>query len=413
MSIMRQLTRTQITGLVLVISILFVDMLLYSLFIPVVPYFTETYQMSSTMVGILFGSYAAGLFLTTPLFGRVTDKIGRRKTIVLGLLFMVGATLFFVFSTNTITLVIARLLQGVAAAASWTAALALLADLFPGPLRGTVMGIAMTGISSGSLLGAPIGGWLFEIGNHHTPFWFAAAITAVILILTLLFLREPARAAAEDNEGGSTLSLLRYRPILYTALVILLAETSLAMMEPLLPNYMTEKFQMSPITLGLLFGAVTLAYGLIAPVAGTLASRFNPYYIMLFGLGGIAIMLPMLTLVGSIPMAFVAACLVGASIGFTLSPTLPTLGAIVDKEAGGGYGVAYALFNMTHAIGMMMGPLLGGILTDTLSVSGALTGTSIVLLSCTLSGLIVLKRMPTVFTSIAAPDTAENGQSRA
>lgn len=49
-------------------------------------------------------------------------------------------------------------------------AVALLADLFPAKLRGTVMGIALTGISTGSLLGAPLGGWLLEAGGwSHNP----------------------------------------------------------------------------------------------------------------------------------------------------------------------------------------------------------------------------------------------------
>ncbi|MCU6340223.1 MFS transporter, partial [Enterobacter quasiroggenkampii] len=76
----------------LVIGILFIDMLLYSLFIPVVPYFTSEYAMSSTTLGILFGSYAAALFITTPFFGRVADKFGRRKTILTGLVFMMIST---------------------------------------------------------------------------------------------------------------------------------------------------------------------------------------------------------------------------------------------------------------------------------------------------------------------------------
>ncbi|MCM3340861.1 MFS transporter [Paenibacillus sp. MER TA 81-3] len=397
MSLLRQLTRTQWVGLVLVISILFVDMLLYSLFIPVVPYFTEQYQMSSTTLGILFGSYAAALFLTTPIFGRITDRLGRRKTIILGLICMVAATLLFVFSQTTMTLILARFIQGLAAAASWTAALALLADLFPGPMRGAVMGIAMTGISSGSLLGAPIGGWLFEVGDHHTPFWFAMGLTTLISILVFVLLREPKRM--DRSKEGGTFSLLRHRTVLFIACVILLAETTLTMLEPLLPVYVTERFQLSPLTLGLLFGAMTLCYGLIAPISGSLAVRYNPFRLMLFGLAGLAITLPLIVMASTVPLMMLAGCLIGAAVGFTLSPTLPTLGSIVDKDdAGGDYGAAYALFNMIHAVGMMLGPVVSGVLTDTLSVTASLVVVSSVILAVMISFSVLMRRHPSTYS---------------
>ncbi|MDT8978490.1 MULTISPECIES: MFS transporter [Paenibacillus] len=391
MSFMRQISRAQWIGLVLVIGILFIDMLLYSLFIPVVPYFTTEYAMSSTTLGILFGSYAAALFITTPFFGRVADKLGRRKTILTGLVFMMISTMLFVFSQTTAMLITARFLQGLAAAASWTAAMALLADLFSGPVRGAAMGFAMTGISSGSLLGAPIGGWLFEIGDHHTPFWFAAALTAVISIIVVFALREPVREERQA-EGGGTFSLLRHRTILFVASIILLAETTLTMLEPLLPVYVTEQFQMSPLALGMLFGVMTLSYGMIAPIAGTLTAKHNPFRLMLIGLVGLALTLPLIAFAGNVTLLMMAGCLVGAAVGFTLSPTLPTLGAIVDGDSSGGdYGVAYALFNMIHAAGMMLGPIAGGVLTDALPVSSSLIVISVIIVSAVF-GLSLLKR---------------------
>lgn len=63
---------------------------------------------------------------------------------------------------------------------------------------------------------------------------------------------------------------------------------------------------------------------------------------------------------------------VGASVGFTLSPTLATLGEIIDRGGSGAYGTAYSLFNMFHGVGMVAGPLAGGILTDVLPVSAAI-----------------------------------------
>ncbi|MBY0088294.1 MFS transporter [Brevibacillus brevis] len=370
MSIFTQMTKQQRIGLLFVILILFIDMLLYSLLIPIVPYFTEKLQPSSTMMGVLFSSYAVAMLIATPIFGPISDRIGRRTMLLVGLLGLAASTLLFAFSETMALLITARFVQGIAAAATWPTALALLADLFPSKMRGAVMGIALTAISTGTLLGAPIGGWLFEISDHRMPFLAAAAFTVINIVLVYLFLKEDAtRSVSEKLHVGG---FIRNPQVIFIAGIVLLAEISLCLLEPTLPVFFTEKLSMTPTSIGLLFGVMTLAYGLIAPVAGSLSSRMNPYKLMFGGILTLAVFLPFLAWADSLWQAMLAMALVGASIGFTLSPTLATLGAIIDQGGSGAYGTAYSLFNMFHGIGMVAGPLAGGILTDLLPVSSAL-----------------------------------------
>ena len=370
MAVFTQMTKAQRTGLLFVILILFIDMLLYSLLIPIVPYFSETLKPSSTMMGILFSSYAVAMLLATPIFGPISDRLGRRAVLLVGLIGLAASTLLFAFSDTMALLIAARFVQGVAAAATWPTALALLADLFPAKMRGAVMGTALTAISTGTLLGAPIGGWLFEISDHRMPFLAAAAFTVINIVLVFLFLKEEsARTASEKLAVGG---FLRNPQVVFIAGIVLLAEVSLCLLEPTLPVFLTQKFNITPTAIGLLFAAMTLAYGLIAPVAGTLSNRFNPYKLMFVGIVILAAFMPTLVWAGSLWQAGIAMALVGAGIGFTLSPTLPTLGSIIDQGGSGAYGTAYALFNMFHGIGMVAGPLAGGILTDLLPVSSAI-----------------------------------------
>lgn len=232
------------------------------------------------------------------------------------------------------------------------------------------MGTALTAISTGTLLGAPIGGWLFEISDHRMPFLAAAAFTVINIVLVFLFLKEEAaRTASEKLAVGG---FLRNPQVVFIAGIVLLAEVSLCLLEPTLPVFLTQKFSITPTAIGLLFAAMTLAYGLIAPVAGSLSNRFNPYKLMFAGIVILAVFMPSLVWAGSLWQAGIAMALVGAGVGFTLSPTLPTLGSIIDQGGSGAYGTAYALFNMFHGIGMVAGPLAGGILTDLLPVSSAI-----------------------------------------
>lgn len=370
MAFFPKMTKKQGIGLLLVILILFIDMLLYSLLIPIVPYFKETLQPSSTMIGILFSSYAVAMLAATPIFGPISDRIGRKIMLLVGLVGLILSTVLFAFSDSMGLLITARFVQGISAAATWPTALALLADLFPSSKRGAVMGIALTAISTGTLLGAPIGGWLFEASGHRTPFLAAAAVTVVSFALVYVFLREESSRTA--SEKLQVIGLLRHPQVAFIAGIVLLAEISLCLLEPTLPVFLTDTLQVSPAAIGLLFAVMTLGYGLIAPVAGSLSSRFNPYTLMFAGICSLAVFMPFLVWAGTLWQAALAMAFVGASVGFTLSPTLATLGEIIDRGGSGAYGTAYSLFNMFHGVGMVAGPLAGGILTDALPVSAAI-----------------------------------------
>src|SRR4029453_10013805 len=146
---------------------------------------------SQTAIGLLFGSYAIALFLFTPIFGIVSDRVGRRGPMLGGLIGLAGATLLYVFANSLTLLVVARVLQGISAAATWTAGLALLADLFPTEMRGRAMGMAMAGMAVGMLVGPLFGGVLYELGGYSLPFFVAAGF-AVLDGLARMFLLKDA-----------------------------------------------------------------------------------------------------------------------------------------------------------------------------------------------------------------------------
>lgn len=366
MSVFKQLTRQQLSHLLVIIFVLFFDMVLYSFIIPMVPYLKVTYTLNASMMGILFSMYAISLFLTTPFFGRLTDRVGRKYTILIGLFSLTVSTLLFAFSTSIFMLLLARFIQGAAAAASWTAGFALLADLFHKEQRGPVMGIALTGISTGTLLGAPISGFLFDLGGYQLPFIITASGLFILSMVTTFILKEPIRQKQETSTNMR--SLLKNKTVIFILAIILLGETTLVLLEPLLPVFISERFHVSSSEIGLIFAIITIGYGMMAPISGALSNHLHPHIVMIGSLIILAFLLPWLVFTTSLWQTMFVGFLVGAMIGAVISPTMTSLGEAVDENNNEDYGTAYGLSNMALAVGMMIGPTITGVLADMFSI---------------------------------------------
>src|SRR5205085_3857772 len=114
---------------------------------------------------------------------RLCDGFGAGRTLWFGAAGLFSSLLLFATADGGPMLFVARAVQGAAGAMSWTAGLALLAAAFPAERRGRALGIAMSGMSLGTLVGPPPGGLLFKWGGPRMPFLIAGCWTAGILIL--------------------------------------------------------------------------------------------------------------------------------------------------------------------------------------------------------------------------------------
>lgn len=350
---------------IFIILNIFLDTLLFYLIIPIIPVYTSKLGASDSIIGLLFSCYAISLLITTPIWGILSDKIGRKIPIVIGLAGFAFSTLFFALASSLPMLFLARILQGISSAANWSPSLALLADYFDVDNRGKIMGLALTAMSVGSLVGAPVGGFLYDFGGYSFPFLIMAVIILIDFTAFLLLVRPPQHV---KSEGLHIFKFLNNVNVLTIAAVVLIANCAISLLNPILPIYLTETFKVSSTQIGLIFGAATLAYGIFTPIAGALSDRYNHASIMVSGLVCAAITFPLLVLSQSMWQEVLAFFLVGASIGIALSPTLPAIAKLVDDHEGDFYGIAYAIFDMFFGLGLIIGPLAGGILSDVAGV---------------------------------------------
>ena len=362
-------------------------MLIYGIIVPILPSYAKTLGATQTEIGFLFGSYAITLLLATPILGVVSDNIGRRLPMILGLFGLAAATMLFGFANSFWLLVLARMLQGISAAATWTAGLALLADVFPLQERGKAMGIALSGQAVGMLLGPTIGGFLYQWGGYHLPFIFASAIALIDGVLRITLLHDEPKQDTEQRV--SYRSILKMRSLFMIIGIIIIGAALPSALEPTLPLYLHNVLNASSGTIGLLFAVPTLAYGFTAPVIGTLSNKLGRNQTMIIGLIIAALCFPFFTLIPNIIIEIIVLAVLGISFSFLLAPALPELTYLADKNGIRAYGILFAIYNTAYSIGMFSGPTLSGSLSDLFGLTNTLYTFSLILL-CYL-GLFIWK----------------------
>lgn len=368
--------RTSPSALLFVVGLaFFTDSILYYLLVPLLPHYAKTLGLSQMEVGVLFGAYAAAILAGTWPLGRLSDRIGRRKPFLWGLVGLGATTLLFAFASSYPLLLLARVLQGFAAAATWTSGLALLAEGFPSERRGQAMATAFAAANVGVLLGPPVSGFLTERFGPRSPFLLAAGLALVDAAARVVFLRD---AEPPPGERFGLSGLLANATVRTFAGAMALGASLWAILESTLPLHLDAALGMGASEIGLLFAAAALTHTLTSPLMGRLSDRFGRLPILRAGFVMAALLVPIpafLTTKATVALSMAA---LGITASFVLSPVSPGLADAVEAMGSRSFGSVFSLVNVAYAVGMMVGPLAGSALVEAVGLRGALVATGVV-----------------------------------
>lgn len=365
--------RTSPVALLFVVGLaFFTDSLLYYLLVPLLPYYARAFALSQMEIGVLFGAYAAAVLGGTWPLGRLADRVGRKKPFLWGLVGVGLTTLLFAFATSYAALLAARVLQGLAAAATWTAGLALLAEGFPSARRGQAMATAFAAANVGVLLGPPVSGLLTESLGPRSPFYLAASLALADAAARVLLLRddEPPRG---DRVGFT--GLLGNATIRTLAGAMALGAALWALLESTLPLHLDAALGMRASEIGVLFAAAALTHTLTSPLMGRLSDRFGRLRILRIGFVLAALLLPLPAFLATKASVAVSMAALGVTASFVLSPVSPGLADAVEAMGTRSFGSVFSLVNVAYSVGMMGGPLVGSALVEAAGIRGALAAT--------------------------------------
>jgi MFS transporter, DHA1 family, tetracycline resistance protein len=278
-----QFNRMKKTPLLIIFLIVFVDLLGFGIVIPILPSYAQRgFAASDFTVGLLVASFSFMQLLFTPLWGRLSDRIGRKPVLMIGLANTVIGYVMFGLAGSLTMLFAARMLAGIGGA-NISAAQAYIADVTPIHERAKGMGLIGAAFGLGFVFGPVIGGLLSAYG-YAVPGLAAAGLSFTALLLTITILPEPKRAEADGPRistafSWKNLATVLGRPkIMVLLLLFFLVTFAYANIYATFPILATRDFGYSDHQIGFLFGFIGIIGaltqgGLIRLFAGRISER--------------------------------------------------------------------------------------------------------------------------------------------
>lgn len=349
--------------LVIIFLTVFIDLLGFGIIIPLLPFYAESFGASAFTIGLLGTSFSLMQFLFSPIWGRWSDKVGRKPIILIGLMGSCLSYLAMALATALPLLFFARIIGGIAGANIPTAQ-AYIADVTTPENRAKGMGMVGAAFGLGFIFGPAMGGVLSRI-SPEAPMWAASALCLGNFIAAWLLLPESRRASSVTRSLGR-LAAFRHA-LTKPALVLLLAlyflvTAAFSGFETTFALFSEARFGFTATSIGFLFAFIGL---MLATIQGVLihrvVKRIGEARLIPAAIFCIALGIGLLPFVWSVPTLLVALGVLAVGMGFNN----PSLTAMVSRlsdanDQGGTLGLASSL----ASLGRVVGPAWGGFLYD-------------------------------------------------
>jgi DHA1 family multidrug resistance protein-like MFS transporter len=354
-------------NLLILTFVLLVVMLGYGIVIPILPFYIEEMGAGGMELGLLVASYGVMRLICAPIWGSLSDRIGRKPVLILGILGYALTMVWFGLATRLWMLFAARILSGVLSSATAPTTLAYISDSTPEKERGGGMGLLGAAGGIGTILGPGLGGILGG-ASLAMPFFVAAGLSVLALALGWLFLPEslPAENRLMSEEKAAILDARLWintirSPLGVLFLLTLISSSGLMLYSSVFGLYALDKFNFGPDDVGIMIMALGLTTALSQGIlAGPLTKRWGDEAVIKAGLLAAALSFGLLLLAGDYWTTLIAT----AFFGLTVALQMPALTSLTSKQSMRPQGVVMGLSNSFVSLGRIIGPLLAGFVFD-------------------------------------------------
>ena len=347
----------------------FVDLIGFGIVLPLQPFYAQAYGASPGTVTMVAASYTAAQFVFAPLWGRLSDRVGRKPVLLATSAGACIGYLALAYTDSLAGLFLARAFGG-AMAGNIGVAHAYVADLVGSDRRAGAMGRVGAAAGLGFVAGPAIGGFLSGSDpanpDFRLPFLVAAGMAATAFVLALVLLKEsrarttPLRLGRDRQAGRAAGWWRRVRETGIAPLLVLVFATPMVFsgIETVFALWSERAFAWGPVTNGYMYAFMGATAVLVQGVAvGPIATRLGEHYAVVLGMGAVAAGCLVLPLAGGVGLVMVGLAL----IVFGVSVCGPALASLVAARAPAHErGALLGLSQSAGGLGRVLGPALSG-----------------------------------------------------
>ncbi|HEX9727691.1 MAG TPA: MFS transporter [Gemmatimonadales bacterium] len=344
------------------IGIAFVDMLGFAMIFPLLPFYALRLDAPEWVIGFLIASFSVAQLTSAPIWGRMSDRFGRRPALLVGLSASAIAFLVFGFATSIWMLFLSRIIQG-AGGGTTGVAQAYIGDAIAPRQRAKALGWLSAATSAGVMIGPAIGSLAFTLG----PVW-PGVVAASLCVLNLGFAARwlpetsPARTAGGPaTPVGATHSI---RAVIWDLLrapngevaklvwIYTIGMLGFMSMTAILALYLEQRFRVNEKSIFIFFvftGATSIV--MRAVILGKLVDWLGEIKVMRLGAASLAIGLATIPLPNSLPMLILMISFVpiGTALLFPSVTALVTH-LVADRDRGQALGVQQTFGGVSRVV---------------------------------------------------------------
>lgn len=341
--------------------VVFVSMTGFGVLVPITPFFGLHMGADAGQITIAMGAYSLGQLVAAPLWGRVSDRYGRRPVLIVTLV-LTGVSYLVLARVETIfAFGFVRFAAGLAAG-NVGAAFAAATDISSPETRARAMGVVGAGFGLGFIVGPAIGGLIAGQAPAATDFarvcFVACALAGIAALVAFFLLQETRPDDLPLRKPGQFRALFSRAVLVQLVGATLLGVTAQAMLETSFGLWADEKLGWGPPEIGVNLGALGLVAALLQGMgAGPLAKRFGEPALLRTGYALYAAGFLLLAFAAAPFVAIFAVTLLGIGAGL-IGPSAQSL--ISQQAAGDERGAVLGFQQSASSLGRVIGPVLAG-----------------------------------------------------
>jgi DHA1 family bicyclomycin/chloramphenicol resistance-like MFS transporter len=334
------------------------------MYVPALPALSHDLSASTSQAQITLSAFILGLALGQILVGPISDALGRRRPLLIGVIAYLLTSLLCIVAPSITVLIALRFVQGVAGSAGIAIALAIVSDLYTGSKQARFFSLLMQINGIAPMIAPILGSQLLRFTSWHGIFVTLALFSLILLVASTFGLSETLDVSRRQS-GGISASFLAFRELLADrrfvgyALSCGFAFTACIIYISVSPFILQGNYGVSPQLLGILFGINALGIVILAQINSRLVGRVSSQTLLTWGyailiFGGISLLVVTLSgigLIGILPSIF----LLVSSLGLIM-PNATTL-ALANTRAAGSASALLGVLQL--AIGAIVAPLVG------------------------------------------------------